>query len=349
MNLLRLVERSMANAESLPLRNLLDVAPDGFVVVDSSGSIVWANQTAHTLFGYRDVELIGRPVDDLVPQRLRDTHVGDRTGYQENPHTRSMGLGMDLLARKKDGSEFPVEIGLSPLHTRDGILITAVIRDISNRKRLQEERNVLALELETERERDRIAMDLHDGVMQDVYAVALGLELSLDGDGESATADARIVERSIEQLQEVIRSIRSFIFDLRPRQFTGSLAEGLSNLAEEFAQNSQIPTSADIDTELGVEETTATVVYHIAHEGLSNIRKHASAASVHVSLKRLQDDGEMLIEDDGAGFDTTVAPPEGHHGMRNMATRARAIGASLELRSVKGKGTSLRLVFPLSR
>jgi PAS domain S-box-containing protein len=338
----------MATAEGLPLRNLLDVAPDGFLVVDNNGAIVWANQTAHTLFGYRDVELLGRPIEDLVPERLRPLHTIHRASYEANPHTRSMGLGLDLLARKKDGSEFPVEIGLSPLHTRDGVLVTAVVRDISTRKRLQEERNVLALELETERERDRIAMDLHDGVMQDVYAVALGLELSLSGTGESTSADARVVERSIGQLHEVIRSIRSFIFDLRPRQFTGSLPEGLSNLAEEFAQNSQIATTADVDIDLDLDETTATVVYHIAHEGLSNIRKHASAETVHMTLKRLDGEVEMVITDDGKGFDTSVAPPEGHHGMRNMATRARAIGASLELQSEAGKGTSLRLVFPLN-
>jgi PAS domain S-box-containing protein len=338
----------MATAESLPLRNLLDVAPDGFLVVDGSGVVVWANQTAHILFGYRDVELIGRPIEDLVPERLRPLHVNHRASYQENPHTRSMGLGLDLLARKKDGSEFPVEIGLSPLHTRDGVLVTAVVRDISARKKLLEERNVLALELETERERDRIAMDLHDGVMQDVYAVALGLELSLGGEGESVYADARVVERSIGQLHEVIRSIRSFIFDLRPRQFMGSLAEGLSNLAEEFAQNSQISTTADVDADLDVEETAATIVYHIAHEGLSNIRKHAAASNVHVSLRRVSSDAEMLITDDGNGFDTSVAPPDDHHGMRNMAARARAIGATLEVSSEVRKGTSLRLVFPVN-
>lgn len=340
----------MTSAESVPLRSLLDAAPDGFIVVDTEGDIVWANQTAHSLFGYRDVELIGRRVDELVPESLRFDHHAHRESYEENPRGRSMGLGLNLSARKKDGTEFPVEISLSPLHTRDGLLVTAIVRDISERKRLEEERNVLSLELETERERDRIAMDLHDGVMQDIYAVALGLELSLDGDGggESTYADARVVEQSIGQLHEVIRSIRSFIFDLRPRQFPGSLAEGLSNLAEEFAQNSLISTNAMIDEAVTVDDATALIIYHVAHESLSNIRKHAGASSVILTLSKVGDAGHLEISDDGKGFDTNHGPPDGHHGLRNMAARAQAINAQFHIDSAPGKGTTLVLEFPRS-
>jgi PAS domain S-box-containing protein len=334
----------MATAENLPLRNLLDAAPDGFIVVDTAGSIVWANQTAHALFGYRDVELIGRPVEHLVPGRLQGVHTDHRAAYESNPHGRSMGLGLNLLARKRDGSEFPVEISLSPLHTRDGLLVTAVVRDVSERKRLEDERSLLTLELETNRERDRIAMDLHDGIMQDIYAVALGLELSLDTAG--AAADAEGVERAIGQLHDVIRSIRSFIFDLRPREFSGSLAEALSSLTEEFAQNSQIETDVSIDSREDPETGVSMAVYHIVHESLSNIRKHAGASSVLVSLSYLDGRGRLEVRDNGNGFDPTEQPPEGHYGMRNMTTRARAIGARLEITSAPGEGTTLLLDFP---
>jgi PAS domain S-box-containing protein len=332
-------------AESFPLRNLLDTAPDGFVVVDPAGRIVWANQTAHVLFGYDGAELLGRAIEDLVPARLREEHRHHRGTYTEHPHGRPMGLGLDLLGRRKDGSEFPVEISLSPFESDSGLLVTAVVRDVSERKAQEEERNILALELETERERDRIAMDLHDGVMQDIYAIALGLELSVDGE----TADAAIVERSIGRLHDVIRSIRSFIFDLRPREFSGSLAEALSNLAEEFAQNSQIPAHAEVDASIEVDEQVATVVYHIAHEGLSNVRKHAGATNVVLRLVDAGGESRLEIVDDGVGFDTTVSPPEGHHGLRNMAARARAIGGALQIKSRPGAGTTLSVVLPASR
>ena len=338
----------MVTAEGLPLSYLLDSAPDGFVVVDAQGDIVWANQTAHQLFGYLDVELIGRRIEDLVPERLRAGHQDYRREYQSTPRPRSMGLGLNLLGRKKDGIEFPVEISLSPLQTKEGLLVTAVVRDVTERRVLEEERAVLSLELETERERDRIAMDLHDGIMQDIYAVALGLELALVESADERYADANTVERSIGQLHEVVRSIRSFIFDLRPRQFSGRLGEALANLAQEFKQNSQIETEVRLGDDMEVDFAVAVAVYHIAHESLSNIRKHAKADKVTVSLHVLDGQGCLEVTDNGIGFDTSLSPPDGHHGMRNMAARAGAINAILGVDSTPGEGTTLSVRFPVA-
>jgi two-component system NarL family sensor kinase len=184
--------------------------------------------------------------------------------------------------------------------------------------------------------------------MQDIYAVALSLELALDEVPDQRYAAAETVERSIDQLQEVVRSIRSFIFDLRPRQFSGRLTEAISNLAQEFNQNSQIETEMSLEADFDVDLPVAVAVYHIAHESLSNIRKHAQAKQVSVSLRLVGDRGCLEVRDDGIGFDISAGPPEGHHGMRNMAARARAINADLQVESTVDKGTVLSVLFPLA-
>lgn len=117
---------------------LLQAAPDAIVIVDVEREIVLVNRRAEELFGYESRELIGRPVEILLPEPLRAIHASHRTTYSADPHTRPMGLGLDLVARRKDGSVFPVEISLSPLHTGPDLLITSVIRDISERKRVEE-------------------------------------------------------------------------------------------------------------------------------------------------------------------------------------------------------------------
>src|SRR5919109_3733158 len=116
-------------------RGLLEAAPDAMIVVGAGGTISIANGQAARLFGYGREELVGMRVEDLVPERFADVHCGHRDDYFDDPHPRAMGAGLDLHARRKDGSEFPVEVTLSPIETGDGTLVTAAIRDITGRRK----------------------------------------------------------------------------------------------------------------------------------------------------------------------------------------------------------------------
>jgi PAS domain S-box-containing protein len=117
----------------IAVRALIDAAPDGIVLADERGDILFANHQAEALFGYPSDQLVGRSVDDLLPEHLRQVHRAHRTRYRAEPRLRNMGAGLLLHGRRSDGSEFPVEISLSPLATDAGLRVVAVVRDVSER------------------------------------------------------------------------------------------------------------------------------------------------------------------------------------------------------------------------
>lgn len=119
-------------------QGLFDFSPDALIVADSGGRIVRANGAAEKMFGYPWSELVGKPVEILVPERLRERHAGHRAGYAAAPRGRPMGSDRELLGRRKDGSELPVEVSLGPLETGNGTVVVAAVRDITERKRAEE-------------------------------------------------------------------------------------------------------------------------------------------------------------------------------------------------------------------
>ena len=133
-------QEALARADVLAerrFRELIEHAPDAILQVDTMGKIIVANSTAESMFGYTREELLGSSVDRLVPEASRPAHPGHRKGFAAAGITRPMGQGLDLRARRKDGTEVPVEISLSPVKTDQGIYITAAIRDVTERKRIE--------------------------------------------------------------------------------------------------------------------------------------------------------------------------------------------------------------------
>ena len=341
----------MPTVDNEILRVLVEAAPDGFLVVNREGQIVRVNARIEAMFGYTRFELAGRAVELLVPDDMRQTHVRDRRDYQHAPTQRPMGtnLGMTLVGRRKDGSEFPVSVSLSPAETQYGTYVVAMVCDVTEQWELITERNALAIELETEQERQRIGMDLHDGIMQEIYATALTLELALEDIPEGDIEGRKGVERAINQLHETTRNIRSYIFDLRPRQFTGDLPSAIEDLAREFQQNSQINTAVGLGGTLpDLDMETAVAFYQVVHEALSNIHKHAKASFVQILLRRTSKAFRLDVIDNGVGFDTSAEVGQQHRGLRNMVTRCKNLGAELQVTSALGKGATIRIELPLA-
>jgi PAS domain S-box-containing protein len=322
-------------------RALVESLPDAVVIADRAGQIMLVNAQAEALFGYERAELTGQRVEVLVPDELRAAHHGHRSAYASRPGTRPMGVAMELQGRRKDGGCFPVEISLSPLVRGTELYVTSVIRDVSERNRMRSE-------LEMQRERQRIAMDLHDGTIQTIYAIGLGLELVPSDIASDPVRAGKRVDGAIDQLNGVIGDIRAYIFDLRPVQFAGDLLVDLSATVEEFRASSTLRVSCELPPSIAaLREDRATAMLHIAREGLTNARKHARASEVAVVLAQINSAVHVEIRDDGDGFEPQARLTETHRGLRNMRLRTQRLGGSFDVESAPGAGTTLRVRMPV--
>ncbi len=193
-------------------------------------------------------------------------------------------------------------------------------------------------------ERERIGMDLHDGIIQSIYGVGLALDfarMAINDDPEQAK---RKIEESISALNATIRDIRSYILDLRPRQFHGEdLKQGLQRLVDEFQANS--PTHAVLvgpdDGLTDFPAANATALFHICQESLANIAKHSRAQHAEVHLWTARDRVLLEISDDGRGFEIRKAQSALGHGLSNMQSRARKVGGDVEITSALSEGTTV--------
>ncbi len=251
-------------------------------------------------------------------------------------------LGSLYLCDKRDGTLFT---------TGDEVLIETLASyaavAIENARLYQQVRRLAVLE-----ERERIGMDLHDGIIQSIYAVGLTLEhcaLLLEDDPEAASHRLRY---AIDALNQTIRDIRNYIMDLRPQRMkVHDLSESLRQLVHEFRANTLV--EIKLRVEPGIEEVldegTSTALFHIAQEALANAAKHAAATELKVVVERLERDVRLLVCDDGVGFDPDQIDRLLGHGLANMTLRAQAVGGQLEVESQPMQGTTIRALFPFKK
>jgi signal transduction histidine kinase len=295
--------------------------------------------------------LLGLIIHKALPYRIPNIAAHpDSSGFPANhpPMTSFLGVpvtssgrsvGNFYLTDKAGASEFTADdqrlVELFALHA--GIAI--------DNARLHQE----AADYAIVQERDRIGRDLHDGIIQSLYAVSLSLEdmpeLMTSSPGE---AEAR-VDGAIDSLQASIRELRNFIYGLRPETFDGAdVPAGIVALGEQFRYNTLIEIDIDVDAAAGVSVSRehGAELLQIVRESLSNAARHARARHLAVTLTRGDDGPTLVVADDGAGFDVSGPIAAGHQGLANMRARAEAIGATMLVESASGEGTRIIVTLP---
>lgn len=196
-------------------------------------------------------------------------------------------------------------------------------------------------------ERTRIGMDLHDGVIQSIYAVGLTLESSRLALPEGADEAAALLDTAVAGLNDAIRDIRNFILDLRPRRFAGDVQQGLAQLVREFQANTMVPVSMSMPERLDdLPLPLGRAIFLTTQEALANVARHARAKKVNVTLHCTAARVSLSIQDDGRGFDTTNEALRVGHGLANMQARAEGLGGMFLLDSTPGRGTTVALDLP---
>jgi signal transduction histidine kinase len=242
-----------------------------------------------------------------------------------------MGGNLQITLRRKDGREFPADIALSPLQTPSGVNIVAAVRDATERQRLT------LIE-----DRERIAKELHDGVIQGLFAVGMTLQATQTR-ADDADAVRNRLDSAIESIDAAIRDLRNYIFGLRPgiladRQLDAALHE----LATEFEERSGVVVVVEVDAALAAALSSFSVaLVQIAREALSNVARHARASTCRLSLLRQGEEGVLEIDDDGHGFDPRVN--RAGQGLHNIRGRARAIGGEVSVQSSPAEGTTIQV------
>jgi PAS domain S-box-containing protein len=335
---------------------LFQVATQGILVVGANGRILMANPATERLFGYTVDDLQGESIERLLPERLRTGHVAHREHFFGNPQTRSMGLGMDLQARRKDGTEFYAEISLSYIPSSQGTLAVAFVTDISKRRADEQairqqgqDLRMLAGKLMTAQddERRRISRDLHDDLSQTLAYLAIDLgKLAIQPSAAELTSDVRSLQRRAAEAAETVRRISH---ELHPSILDDiGLAAALEQYCEEFQARSGIVTrfrSKNVPESLGSD--VASSIYHIAQECLRNVAKHSKAEEVLVEIEAVDDLLRLSVKDRGVGLAARQSQPRTGIGIVTIEERAHLVNGRVSIHSKSGEGTEVNVEVPL--
>ncbi len=322
---------------------ILETTVDGIITIDRDGTIESFNQAAEEIFGYDAEEVIGENVKVLMPSPYREDHDEYLRSYHETGRRNIIGIGREVTGKRKDGSTFPMDLAVSEVELGDRTIFTGIVRDISERRRLEKE--ILNV---SEQERRRIGQDLHDGLGQMLTGIGL---LSQDVTQHLADENhdrADDMAEITEHIKEADQYARDLSHGLIPVDVDGN---GLPEALRRLAQNAERLFDVDCDfqeveTALVHDNSIATHLYRIAQEAVNNAVRHGEADHIRILLATGDEQIRLQVRDDGTGFHTDETDEEDGMGVHIMNYRARIIGGTLEINSTPEEGTVVTCTLP---
>ena len=287
-------------------RGLLEAAPDAMTAINRQGQIVFANAQIEQIFGYRQAEIIDQPVEILLPERFRSQHLKHRVNYLVKPSVRPMGAGFELFGRRKDGSEFPVEISLSPLDTKEGLLIISAIRDITDRKQAEDKIKASL------KEKEVLLQEIHHRVKNNLQVISSLLNLQAGYIADKTTlkifADSQHRVRSMALVHESLYQSQDLaLIDFA--KYTHQLTRYLFHAYGVKA--SDVILKINID-KVFLEIDTAIPCGLIINELISNALEHAfspetgKTGQIYIDLQINYQQIFLTVGDNGVGFPAEI-------------------------------------------
>jgi PAS domain S-box-containing protein len=357
---------------------LLESAPDGIVMVNPTGHIIYANSHAERLFGYEPMELHGKVVEMLLPRRFGEAHLAHRAGYFAQPRKRSMGEGLELFGLRKDGIEFPVEISLSPLQMEETSFVLSAVRDISYRKGIEQELREKNIALEgASRAKDRFLASMSHELRTPLNAIIgftgtllMKLPGPLNAEQEqqlhTVQTSARHLLSLINDLLDVAK-IEAGKLELRPEHFDcRDVVESIVRSVRPQAEKKGLPVSISMPDEALLLNADRRALSQIIINLTDNAIKFTQQGSIHIQGGFTHADSgpavELSVADTGPGirpedqarlFQAFERVEEPHQvvsgtglGLHLSRKLAELMGGRLVLTSEYGRGTTFTLVLP---
>jgi PAS domain S-box-containing protein len=338
----------------------VDSLMDAIVAVDEEQKIMFFNPAAEKMFGLTAAQVMGTPLQRLIPKKLRGAHQIHVDRYIEsNESSRGMGSQLDIAGLRSDGTEFPIESTISKMTIDGKRQFTAVLRDVTDRRRAEtnmREMNrqlralTVALQEVREQERTRISRELHDDLGQQLTGLKLDLAWMTKRVKEGRELQPEAMDEMRRQLDEAIASVRRISTDLRPPILDDlGFGEAVTWHANEVAKRSGLEMKLNLEAaSLVRNKDLATALFRIVQESLTNCVRHANAARVDIELLTNEKYLILKVQDNGQGFEMEKLLGGGI-GLVSMRERIDALGGQLHISSSPGNGTTVLVKISLDQ